>query len=204
MTEALEIQDTPVYSYPIASADMRYIEIGERDIFLRDDPDADFVFRGEISGCGADYYVGLNEILLEYAMSCEGCREQSVASKEVIRFGAYLGEILALKLYPDIADLPTTEKLSHAFKCVLTSMSAKYVAESKEHRLEYSLDCCPLSECAKDTGLGRSFEMAHLSFTALCKSVINALAPDWVLMEPTKENNIIPIHKIVIAGLQVL
>ena len=199
MAETLEIQDTPVYSYPIASADMRYIEVGERDIYLRDDPDVGYIFRGEIPGCGAEYFVGLNEILLEYAMTCEGCKERSVASKEVMRFGAYLGEILTLKLYPDIADLTTAEKLSQAFKCVLTSMSAKYIMESKDLQLEYSLDCCPLSECAKDTGLGRSFEMAHLSFTALCKSVISALAPDWVLAKPTEEENNIPIHKIIIA-----
>jgi hypothetical protein len=79
-------------------------------------------------------------------------------------------------------------------------MGAKYIQESKEQQLEYSLDCCPLSECARDTGLGRSFEMAHLSFTALCKSVISSLASDWVLVNPTEGDNNIPIHKIIIAG----
>lgn len=200
MAETIEIQDAPVYSYPIASADMRYIEVGERDIFLRENADVGYVFRGEIPGCGAEYFVGLNEILLEYAMTCEGCKERSVAQKEVMRFGAYLGEILTLKLYPDIAELPALEKLAHAFKCVLTSMGAKYILESKEQQLEYSLDCCPLSECARDTGLGRSFEMAHLSFTSLCKSVISALAPDWVLVKPTEDDNNVPIHKIIISG----
>jgi hypothetical protein len=200
MTETLEIQDTPVFSYAIASADMRYIEIGERDIYLRNDPEAGLVFRGEISGCGSDCFVELNEILLEYAMSCEGCRDQSVTSQEVVRFGEHLGEVLVTKTYKNIAKLPTTEKLSSAFKCILNSMSATYIEESKEDNLEYSLDCCPLRECAKSTGLSRSVEVAHLSFIALCKSLIKALAPDWVLMQPSEVDNSIPIRKIVITG----
>jgi hypothetical protein len=201
MTESLEIQDAPVFSYTLASADMRYIEIAEREIYLRHDPSAGLVFRGEISGCGSDCYVGLGEILLEYAMSCEGCREPSVVSEEVVRFGEHIGEVLVAKIYDDFADLPTTEKLSSGFKCILNSMNAAYIEESKEDYLEYSLDCCPLRECAKSTGLSRSVEMAHLSFTALCKSLIKALAPNWVLMKPSEEDTNIPIHKIIIAGL---
>ena len=201
MPETLEIQDAPVFSYVIASADMRYIEIGEREIYLRHDPDAGLVFRGEISGCGPGCFVDLNEILLEYAMSCEGCREQSVASEEVVRFGEHLGEILVAKTYHDISDLPTTEKLSSAIKCILNSMSVKYIEERKEDHLVYSLDCCPLSECAKSVGLSRSVVMAHLSFTALCQNLIKALAPNWVLMEPSEEDANNPIHKIVIARL---
>ena len=201
MTETLEIQDAPVFSFALASADMRYIEIGERDIYLRNDPKAGLVFRGEISGCGPGCFVDLSEILLEYAMSCEGCREQSVASEEVTRFGERLAEVLVEKIYHGIAELPTPEKLSSAFKCILNSMSATYLEESKEDHLEYSLDCCPLSECAKSAGLYRSVEMAHLSFTALCKSLIKALAPNWVMMQPSESDTNIPIHKIVITSL---
>ena len=201
MTETLEIQDAPVFSYKLASADMRYIEIVERNIYLRDDPNVGLVFRGEIPGCGSDCFVELNEILLEYAMSCEGCREQSAATREVVRFGERLGEVLAAKTYHDIAELPTAEKLSSAFKCILNSMHVTYIEESKEDRLEYSLDCCPLRECAKSTGFNRSVEMAHLSFMALCKSLTEALAPDWVLMQPSEEDANLPIHKIIIAVL---
>ena len=201
MPETLEIQDEPVFSYIIASADMRYIEIGEREIYLRHDPKAGLVFRGEISGCGSSCFIDLSEILLEYAMSCEGCREQNVAAEEVVRFGEHIGEILVANTYPDFAELPTSEKLSNAFKCILNSMNATYIEESKEGSLEFALDCCPLSECAENTGFSRSVEMAHLSFTALCKSLIKELGPNWILAQPSEENTNIPIHKIVIASL---
>jgi hypothetical protein len=201
MPETSDIQDTPVLSYVIASADMRYIEIGKREVYLRNDPNAGLVFQGEIPGCRPDCFVDLSEILLEYAMSCEGYREQSVVSEEVAQFGEHLGEILLAKTYHNITDLSPIEKLSSDFKCVLNSMSVTYIEDSKENHLEYSLDCCPLSVCAKSTGLSRSVELADVSFTALCKSLVKALAPDWVLMQPSEEGTNIPIHKIVIASL---
>jgi hypothetical protein len=180
---------------------MRYIAIEKRDIYLRSDPEAGLVFQGEISGCGPGCFITLNEILLEFAMSCEGCREEGAAAEEVVQFGAHLGDVLVAKIQPDISELRTAEKLSSAFKCILNSMGAKYFEQSKEEHLEYSLDCCPLSECASSTGLSRSVEMAHRSFTALCKCLINALAPDWVLMEPSEQDTHIPIHKIVLTSL---
>jgi hypothetical protein len=99
MTENLEIQDAPIFSYAIASGDMRYIEIGEREIYLRNDPKVGLIYRGEIAGCGPECHFELNEILLEFAMSCEGCREESFATKEVIQFGEHLGEVLLARTY---------------------------------------------------------------------------------------------------------
>jgi hypothetical protein len=200
MSETLEIKDTPVFSYALASADMRYIEVGEREIYLRDDLNSGLIFRGEIPGCGPDYFVELNEILLEYAMSCEGCREDRIASQEVIRFGEHLGEALAARTYQKAAEWKESEKLSSVFNCVLNSMSAKFIEEIKVDQIEYSLECCPLSECARDTGFNRSVEMAGLSFIALCNTLITALASDWKLIQPIVDETYIPIHKIIIDG----
>jgi len=197
MSETLELQDTPVFSYPLASGDMRYIEIGERDIFLRKDPTSGMVFRGEISGCGSDCFVELNEILLEFAMSCEGCREKSLAAGEVADFGEHLGKILLETTHDDISELTETEKLANSFRCLLNSMSSKYTEQINSSYLEYSLECCPLRECAKDTGLNRSVALAQISFVALCKHIIKSLAPNLILVEPTEDGDN-PIHKIVI------
>lgn len=199
MTEILETLDAPVFSYPLASGDMRYIEIGEREIYLRSDTPSGIVFRGEISGCGSECFVELNEILLEYAMSCEGCREESKAGEEVSCFGEHLGKILVANIDDDIADMSVEDKLAYTFKCILNSMSSKYSENISVDRLEYSLDCCPLRECARDTGLNRSVEMAQISFVALCNYLIKSLAPDWELIEPTAEGDI-PIHKIFITA----
>jgi hypothetical protein len=197
LPETVDIADAPVFSYVIASADMRYIEIEKRNIYLRNELDKGLVFRGEITGCGPGCNVGLNEILLEYGMSCEGCGERGVALKEVLRFGEKLGGILVRKTQQDFIDLTAEEKLSTVFKCILNSMNANYTEDCRGGLLAYSLTCCPLSECASKTGLGRSVELAHLSFVALCRSLIKALAPDWMLVKPSLEDSGLPIHKII-------
>lgn len=198
MTEKLEIQDSPVYSYALASGDMRYIEIGERDIYLRQIPQKGLIFRGEISGCGADCYAELNEILLEFAMSCEGCREQSEAEVQVTRFGEQIGKILSKNLNQDILKLSDVEKLSSAFRCILDSMTSKFTEKISQDQLGYTLDCCPLTECAINTGFTRSVEMAHLSFVALCTSLVQELSPDWVLRQPSGKKTDLPIYQILV------
>lgn len=201
MADTLGIKDTPVFTYTLASADLRYIEIGEREIYLRLDPQKGWVFRGEVSGCGPECDVDLSEILLEYAMSCEGCRDQSIAPTMVSKFGNYLGETLAGRIMPDIEEMDIPTQLSYGFKSILNSGKGNFIEERSSNRLEYSLDCCPLSECASKTGFNRSVEIAHISFTALCKGLINSLAPDWELLLPSEDSTNTPIHKIVLACL---
>jgi hypothetical protein len=198
MTKSLEIQNSPALTYPLASGDMRYIEIGERQLFLRNDPQKGLVFRGEISGCGADCYAELNEILLEYAMSCEGCKEQGEAETQVVHFGEKLAKILIAELNHDITQLSAEENLSNAFRCILNSMSSAYIEEISEAHLMYSIECCPLTECAINTGFSRSVEMAYLSFVALCESIIQDFASNWELLQPSSEEADIPIHRILI------
>ena len=199
MLETTEGHEAPVFSYVMASADMRYIEIGRREVFLRKDPTAGLVIRGEIPDCGPECFIDLSEILLEYATSCEGCREDDVDTEEVVTFGVKLGEILVASTADAVAELPTPKKLSIAFACTLNSMGATYRQVIKENCLEYMLDCCPLRECANSTGFGRNVEMAQLSFTAMCKSIVNAFAPDWELTQPSEGDTSVPIHQIVIS-----
>ena len=201
MSEPMELQEAPLLSYTLASADMRYIETGQRDIYLRDDPVAGPVYRGEIPGCGPGCFVDLSEILLEYAMTCEGCKEEVTAPEEAVRFGAQLGGIIVTNTLQDREDLSTTEILSAVYNIVLNSMRATYSVEVKDDRLVYTLDCCPLRECAKNTGLGRSVQMAHLSFAMLCINILEEIAPGWRLLEPSASDTHLPIHKVVMAGL---
>jgi hypothetical protein len=201
MFETLENQKKLVFSYVITSADMRHVEIERRDIYLLNDPTAGLLFQGEISGCGPSCIIDLSEIFLEYAMNCKGCKEQDVALEEAVSFGKHIGEIWITNASQDITELPTRKKLSGAINCILNSMSARYIEKVKKDRLEYSLEWCPISECAKCSGLNPSVEMAHLSFTSLCKKLLDSLAPDWVLVQPSVEDTDIPIHTVAIAKL---
>ena len=198
MNETLETQDAPVFTYALASADLRYIEIGEREIYLRREPEGSLIFRGEIAGCGPDCYINLSEILLEYAMSCEGCSRAELATEMITHFGDHLGQIYVENADQSLSDLNQQENISNALACILNSMGAKFVAAIQPDSMEFSLDCCPLSECARDSGLNRSVEMAYLAFIALVNSVLSRLSPEWTLVRPSAVEINIPMHQILI------
>lgn len=191
-------QDTPVFSYTLASGDLRYIEIGEREIYLRQIPSKGKIFRGEITGCGPECHINLSEIFLEYAMSCEGCSRAELATEMLVHFGDQMGQIYLDKVYQEIKDQAPGENLSSAMTCLLNSMDAKYSENIQADTLEYILDCCPLSECAKDTGLNRSVEMAYLSLVSLFNKVISGVSPGWGLVRPSSVEINIPLHRILI------
>lgn len=198
MNETLDKQDTPAFSYTLASADLRYIEIGEREIYLRREPGGILVFRGELVGRGPESYINLSEILLEYAMSCEGCSRAELATEMLFHFGEHLGKIYADYAVRETRALSQAEMISEAMTCILNSMEAKFTEEQQANSINYSLDCCPLSECAQDTGLNRSVEMAYLSLLAIIKSILERLAADWTLVRPSSVELNIPMHQILI------
>jgi hypothetical protein len=198
MSDNLEILNAPLFSYVLASADMRCIDIMEREVFLRRIPHAGLVFQGEIPGCVPDSAVDLSQILLEHAMSCSGFQEQSEAIEAATQFGERLAEVLLATTSDTITNLPPKEKLSSAVNCILNSMCASYSEHSKEGLLEYSLENCPLRECSASNSIRQRVDLAHLSFVALLKKLINQLAPDWVLTQPSSEKPGSPIQNILI------
>jgi hypothetical protein len=200
MSKLIEIADKPVFIYKLASADMRYIEIWEREIYLHYDPQNGHIFKGEVSSCGPECQIDLSEILLEYAMSCEGCQTQITATEEVVRFGRYLGEILGEQIIVIVDDLTSEQKLIYGIQCILNSGKGNYAENHLPGQIEFSLDCCPLSECASKTGFNRSVENAHLSFSSLCKGLIDTLDQSWELIQPSANVTNQPIHKIVITN----
>ena len=200
MPKVSDLQDAPVFSYRIASGDMRYIEIGVRDVYLRNDPEAGLIFRGEIAGCGPECFDNLSEIFLEYALSCEGCLDPEVTLEEVVHFGRHLADILLNSLRTDLAKRTPEDKLSLAFECILNSMGANYTVDRQPGQLSYALSCCPLSDCAERTGLRRSVEMGLAAFIALCKQMIQALAPEWELQQPANGGRGLPISAIILTN----
>jgi len=196
------VNDTFLCSYPIASAEMRYNEICSRDIFLRSDPEFCLFIRGEFSGCEKGGFADLNQIFLEFAMSCEGCKDQGITEESVVKFGEQLGKILVTTLYKDKPDIPSIDKISTTFTCVLKSMSLPYTVVPASDKLHYILPYCPIHQTAKKNGLTRGIAMAHRTFIALCTSIIQNLSPNWVLLNPTEADMDNPLHEIVVSRLK--
>lgn len=191
--------EEPLYSYTMSSMDMRYIEIGRRDIYLHSEPYIGLIFRGKISGCGPSCFADLNELLLEFSLSCEGCRDDDEVRAKVSKFGHSLAEILVKNTPKDWNDLPATEKLIHVFSCVLNSMNAQFKLTETGSFLEYTLDYCPLRDSARNTGLDRGIELAQYGFISLCNRILELQFSDWVLQKPLEHEAGLPLTKIIIA-----
>jgi hypothetical protein len=179
--------DAPLFNYTLASADMRYIEIGERAIYLRTDPEKGPILRGEIPGCGPGCYVDLSQVLLEFPMSCEGCRERDVVEEAVTYFGERLGTLLTSRLIPDGEQQQTVDWLVRVLECVHRSLNVPYTVDRSNVRLQYHLEQCPFCDKEEYAGFTRAMEMARLGFIALCESILQGIAPDWVLEQPSRE-----------------
>jgi len=176
----------PLFNYTLASADMRYIEIGERVIYLRTDPNRGLVIRGEIEDCGSACHVDLSQIFLEYTLSCEGCRQAGVVEEAVVYFGERIGNLLAARIYPDRESIPEIERLTGMLDCVFASMDLPYSLDRETGSLHYRFHSCPFCDNQQFAGFLRSMEMARLGFIALCESILKNLAPGWVLVKPDR------------------
>jgi hypothetical protein len=180
--------DIPLYTYTIASGDMRYIEINQRNLFLRHDPNLGLILRGELPGCGAGCYADLSQVLLEYAMTCEGCKSPEEACEYVAGFARRLGELLAGQLATQYSTLPAEARLPAGIEVVLKSMLVPFTSQHSPQRLEYSLEYCPLCQSGSLSGMGRELVMARYGFAALCKNLAAFLAPAWKVVTPTQQD----------------
>jgi hypothetical protein len=190
--------DAPLYTYVIASGDMRYIEINQRNLYLRRDPNLGLILRGELPGCGAGCYADLSQVLFEYAMTCEGCKSPLEAGEYVATFGKRLGELLAQKLELELASMPVEERPFAAVEFLLKSMVVAYSCVRTAQRLEFTLESCPLCETGNTSGMGREMALARHGFAALCASLVASLAPGWRVVSPAQEASEQPLLAVVV------
>lgn len=183
-TTMKKTSDKPLLSFFIASADMTYNEVAEREVYLLGNEEVGYALRGEITGCGQGCYTDLNQVFLEFALSCEGCIDQQSAEASIAKFGRRLGTVLVEKLPLDFAVASELDRLNKTFGCVLNSMSVPFDVLQTPDRLQYSLDYCPLCQAGQITGLNRELALARYGFAALCQSLASAVAPDWMVIKP--------------------
>lgn len=195
------IRETRLFSYTIASAEMRYIPIGERTIYLRNDATRGPILRGEIGEHGVDSHANLSQILLEYAMSCEGCRNSDRAAEMSECLGDRLGRLVTKKLDQNgsLAEQTMPEKVQQVFAFILHSMDIQYQIEHKDNQIYFYLANQALDDVAQHAGLSRGIVPARMGFVAICSSILNTLAPEWKLQNPTAQQiQTTPIANIVI------
>ncbi len=200
-------QDAHLLSYVIASADMRYVEVNKREIYLRHDPELGLIVRGEMEGCGPACHVDLNQILLEHALSCEGCKDHIIAEETAEHFGRRFARALLSALqreadaWPGDVDAPPADRLAVAYDCLLRSMAVPYEVQRDAGALRYDLAFSPLHQAAEGRALNLGLHMARWSFVTLCESIAETLVPEWELLHPVNRAAERPIKTIeLVAG----
>jgi formate transporter len=171
---------TCIGSYKIASADMYYSEMGQRDVFVRDDPEKGFCIWGELSLGGATTTVELCQVFLEYGLFCQACGDEEQACNTMRSFGEHLGVMLAkyLKNTPLLKD--ATEPGAFVLESVLEAIHAHLNVEHIGPELRFIIAGCPLVDAAARTGLGE-VELAQFGFNVMCQLLIHAIDPNLLL-----------------------
>ncbi len=163
-------------TYNVASADMFYVEVEQRDVCVCDDLSRGFRIWGEMHGGGSAATVDLCQIFLEVALSCQTIPDSDQARYKMRAFGKQIGQVLGRHL----KDSPLLETLTNpaarALRCLLESMNAHFTVEWIDNELRFAIESCPIYEIAELTGL-REVELAHYGFDALCQSLVYALDP---------------------------
>lgn len=169
--------------YTIASGDMYYSELGQRDIYVSDEPEKGIRIWGEIPMGGPVTAVELCQVFLEYALACESGREAEQAYQEMAIFGKRLGDSLAeyIKSTPLIRN--TTDPGACALECVLEAIHAHLSIEHVGPELRFIIADCPMRDVAMRTGL-RNIELAQYGFNIMCQHLIHAIDPDLLLNLP--------------------
>ena len=166
--------------YAIASADMYYSEMGQRNMFVCDDPEKGLHIWGEMSVDGDNTSIDLCQIFLEYALFCQTARDIERSYNEMRSFGERLGEMLA----EYIKDTPFFRVVSDPGACALEGvLEAVHAHLSIEHvgpELRFIVAGCPLLDASERTGL-RETELAQFGFNVMCQSLIHNIDPHLLL-----------------------
>ena len=179
---------------------MRFIPVNERELYLRELPDRGLVIQGEIPGCGRDCYINLSQILFEYAVSCEDCKDHIISAEMELEFAQHLSHVLAARVESLFHGVPTAGRIEEIGAIVLRSMDVSYSVSGEEGVLMFLLDECPLRKAAVDPGYSLQISVVHLGFTGLLASIVEELAPGWRLVRPEVEESDTPIQVIRFEG----
>lgn len=171
-------------SYVIASADMRFIERSEREIYIRGDAENEYIIRGEMPGCGATCFASLGQVLLEFVMSCEGCVDPVEQAESVDDFCDMLGRACAAWLNQQGSGKGPSEQLHTAMSAICRSLIVPFADRVASEKLQYAFVENPLEKTASSLGMNRAVQLAQRGLIQFIIALTAEIAPDWVLVQP--------------------
>lgn len=186
MPEYIQTRPTLICRYPIASADMYYNEVGQRDVYAFDDLVHGFQIWGELTGGGEQTSISLCEIFLEYAMFCQTGFDESQSYALMESFGSGLGQAVAIYMLDNIFLDGFPNPGVCALECVLETLRVDFTIHQIGPELRFIICDCPFDKTAGQTGLPQS-ELAHVGLNAMCQGLLKIIQPELPVASPIDE-----------------
>ncbi len=177
---------TLICRYPIASADMYYSEIGQRDVYALDDLLHGFQIWGELTGAGEETAINLCEIFLEYAMVCQTGYPEDEAYGLMESFGSGLGQAVAMYMLDNTFLNGFPNPGVCALECILETLQVDFTIHQIGPELRFILCDCPFDKTAGQTGLPQS-ELAHVGLNAMCQGLLRVIQPELPVASPVDD-----------------
>ena len=182
-SENMQPRVSRLYRYTIASFDMYYTELEQRDVFVRDDPVKGFQIWGQIAGSGAHTSVDLCQMFLEYAMYCRSWCNPGEAIYNMRAFGEQLGISLAKFIHETPPAEMNLNPGACSLMCLWEAMNIQFTVEQVGPELHFFFANCPLEEVAQRLGL-RDVDLALYGVNAICQTLIHIVDPHMEILTP--------------------
>jgi hypothetical protein len=186
MPAITQARATLICRYPIASSDMYYSEVGQRDVYVRDDTVHGFQIWGELTGAGEETAIPLSEIFLEYAMTCQTSYEENQAYALMESFGSGMGQAVAMYMLDNVFMNGFPNPGICALECILETMKVDFNIHQIGPELRFIICDCPFEKTAGQTGLPLS-ELAHTGLNAMCQGLLKVVQPELPVASPVDE-----------------
>jgi hypothetical protein len=186
MPASIQTKPTLICRYPIASSDMYYNEVGQRDVYVRDDLLHGFQIWGELSGAGQETTITFCEIFLEYAMFCQTGFDEPQAYALMESFGSGMGQAVAVYMLDSIFLNGFPNPGVCALECVLETLKVDFTIHQIGPELRFIICDCPFDKTAGQTGLPQS-ELAHVGLNAMGQGLLNGIQPELPVASPVDE-----------------
>jgi hypothetical protein len=165
---------------------MYYNEVGQREVYARDDLMHGFQIWGELTGEGEQTTISLCEIFLEYAMFCQTGFDESQSYALMESFGSGLGQAVAVYMLDNIFLEGFPNPGVCALECVLETLRVDFTIHQIGPELRFIICDCPFDHTAGQTGLPQS-ELAHAGLNAMCQEMLKIIQPELPVASPIDE-----------------
>ncbi len=178
---SLEPVAVKLCQYSVASGDMYFAELEQRDVMLGRDNAGHIRIWGQTKNGSPSARVGLCRVFLEYGMYCSSWCGPTEACYHMENFGESLGQSLAvyMKANPELVsrDDPTIRALEQIF----TAIGAEFTEDHMQAGVRFLVSHCPIEEAAKRSGLPHG-ELARHGINAMCRKLIHEMNPGWIVV----------------------